>query len=335
MGPSPLTGSMEPAHFLRVLCLAASLALTLTADATAQGYPVRPIKLVVAYSAGGAVDTIARVMAQKLAEALGQQVIVENRSGASTLIAAVAVANSPPDGYTLFLATPDTLSTNPALRRDLPYDPLMSFAPISMVAATPLILVAHPSFPANDLMELVALVAAKPDGIAFGSFGIGSIAHFAGEMLNHAAGIRMSHVPYKGGAPLIIDLVGGQVPLAIATMLTAAPQIKGGKMKAIAVMSSKRSSFLPDVPTIAESGYPQYDIAAWFALVAPAKIPEPIVKRLRDEVTKMQAMTDVKSKFAEISAEIVIGGPDEYHKMVTDEIRRYSEIARRANMKPE
>ena len=274
-------------------------------------------------------------MAQKLAEVLGQPVIVENRSGASTIVAAVAVASSASDGYTLFLATPDTLSANPALHRDLPYDPLTSFAPISMVAATPLILVAHPSFPANNLMELVALVAAKPERFAFGSFGIGSSAHFAGEMLNYAAGIRMSHVPYKGGAPLIIDLVGGQIPLAIATVVTAAPQIKGGKIKAIAVTSSKRSSFLPDVPTIAESGYLQYDVAAWFALVAPAGTPESIGKRLRDEVTKIQAMPDVKNKFADLSAEVVIGGPDEYNKTVRDEIRRYSEIARRTNIKPE
>jgi tripartite-type tricarboxylate transporter receptor subunit TctC len=299
---------MAPARFIRILLLGASLALTLTANALAQGYPVRPIKLVVAYPAGGSADTIAQVMAQKLTEALVQQVIVENRSGASTIIAAVAVANSPSDGYTLFLATPDTLSTNPALHRDLPYDPLTSFAPIGMVAATPLILVAHTSVPANNLTELVALVAAKPERFAFGSFGMGSIAHFAGEMLNSAAGIRMSHVPYRGGAPLMIDLVGGQIPLAIATVVTAAPQIRGGKIKAIAVTGSKRSSFLPDVPTIAESGYPQYDVAAWFALVAPAGTPEPIVKRLRDEVTKMQGMLDVKNKFADLSAEVVIGG---------------------------
>ena len=326
---------MGPARFIRILLLGASLALTVTANALAQGYPVRPIKLVVPYPAGGAADTIARVMAQKLTEALGQQVIVENRSGASTVIAAVAVANSPPDGYALFLATPDTLSANPALHRDLPYDPLTSFAPISMVAATPLVLVAHPSFPANNLMELVALVAANPERSAFGSFGIGSIAHFAGEMLNSAAGIRMSHVPYKGGAPLIIDLVGGQIPLAIATVVTAAPQIKGGKIKAIAVTSSKRSSLLPDVPTIAESGYPQYDVAAWFALVAPAGTPEPILTRLRDEVTKIQAMPAVKNRFADMGAEIVIGGPDDYNRTVRDEIRRYSEIARRTNIKPD
>ena len=326
---------MGPACFIRILLLGASLALTLTANALAQGYPVRPIKLVVPYPAGGSSDSIARVMAQKLTEVLGQQIIVENRSGASTIVAAVAVAKSPSDGYTLFLAATDTLSANPALHRDLPYDPLTSFAPISMVAATPLILVAHPSFPANNLKELVALVAAKPEQFAFGSFGIGSIAHFAGEMLNSAAGIKISHVPYKGGAPLIVDLVGGQIPLAIATVVTAAPQIKGGKIKAIAVTSSKRSSLLPDVPTIAESGYPQYDVAAWFALVAPAGTPEPIVKRLRDEVTKMQAMPDVKDKFTDMGAEVVLGGPDQYNNTVRDEIRRYSEIVRRTNMKPE
>ena len=240
---------MEPARFIRILILAASLALTLTANALAQGYPVRSIKVVVRIRRRRYRLHCSSHGAEGLPKSLGQQVIVENRSGASTVIAAVAVANSPSDGYTLFLVASETLSAIPALHRALPYDPLTSFAPISMVAATPLILVAHPSVPANDLMELVALVAAKPERIAFGSFGIGSIAHFAGEMLNSAAGIRMSHVPYKGGAPLIIDLVGGQIPLAIATVVTAVPQIKGGKIKAIAVTSSKRSSLLPDVPT--------------------------------------------------------------------------------------
>ena len=325
---------MGPACFIRILLLGASLALTLTANALAQGYPVRPIKLVVPYPAGGSSDSIARVMAQKLTEVLGQQIIVENRSGASTIVAAVAVAKSPSDGYTLFLAATDTLSANPALHRDLPYDPLTSFAPISMVAATPLILVAHPSFPANNLKELVALVAAKQRAVCFWfiwhrldcSLRRGNVELRGGDQdfARSLQGRCASHSRSGGRADPTGNRYGGH---------RSAPdqgwQDQGYRRHEQQALESCGAS------TIAESGYPQYDVAAWFALVAPAGTPEPIVKRLRDEVTKMQAMPDVKDKFTDMGAEVVLGGPDQYNNTVRDEIRRYSEIVRRTNMKPE
>ena len=301
----------------------------------AQQYPVRPIKLIVAFPPGGAADIIGRLVAQKLGDALGQQVVVENKPGAASAIGTEAVAKSAPDGYTLLLGTTTGLSANPALHRNLPFDSVKSFTPIGMVAATPLILVAHPSFPASNLKDLIALVVARPGYYAFGSNGTGSVFHFAGEMLNHAAGIKMLHVPYKGETFALTDLMGGQIPLAFLTMPPAAPQIKAGKIKPIAVTSAQRSSLLPDVPTIAESGYPDYQVAAWFILLAPAGTPEPIVRRLHDEVTKMLTMADVKDRLASVGPEPLAGGANEYNETVQREIRRFSEIARSANIQPE
>lgn len=324
---------MTKARCIRTLLLAASLAISLTTSALAQQYPTKPIKLVVPFPAGGSSDVVGRILAQKLTEGLGQPVVVDNKPGANTIIGTAAVAKSANDGYTLLLGSAPTFTVNPVLYDKLPYDPLKSFVPVSVIGTAAFALVANPSIPANNLQDLVKLAQAEPDQFKFGSFGSGSTPHLAGEALNHAAGIKMAHIPYKGSAPAMTDLIGGQIPLSIDTVVAVAPQIKAGKIKPLAVTSNKRSSILPDVPTVAESGYPDYHFETWYALLAPAGTPEPIVKRLRDEVSRILLMPDVKSKFADSGVEIAVSGSDEFTKRVQQEIRKNSEIVKRANIK--
>ncbi len=267
-----------------IVALAAALAMA--ANASAQTYPSRPVTVVVGFAPGGGTDTVARVMQRKLGEYLGQTIVVENRAGAGGTIAATVVAKAEPDGYTILLATIAALAISPHLNTKLPYKPLVDFAPISMATVSGNVLVVNPSVQANTLAEYVKEANSKPGGMAYGTSGIGSAGNLAGELFRLTAKANLVHVPYKGGGPAMSDLLGGQIPSVFASATTATPQVKSGKLRALGSTGAKRSAALPEVPTIAEQGYPGYQATNWYAYVAPARTPKDIVARLNREIVK-------------------------------------------------
>jgi tripartite-type tricarboxylate transporter receptor subunit TctC len=260
--------------------------LAFAGSVLAQSYPSRPVTLTVGFAPGGGTDTVARVMQRKLAEYLGQTVVVENRAGAGGTIAAGIVAKAEPDGYNILLATIAALAVAPHLNSKLPYNPLTDFAPISMATESGNVLVVHPSLPAKTLAEFVKLANSRPGGIAYGTSGVGSAGNLAGELFRLTAKTNLVHVPYKGGGPAMSDLLGGQIPSSFASATTATPQVQSGKLRALGTTSPKRSAALPDVPTIAEQGFPGYQATNWYAFVAPARVPKDIVARLNREIVK-------------------------------------------------
>ena len=261
--------------------LACALGAAAFAPAHAQeAFPSRPITLVIPFPAGGATDVLGRLIGKKLGDKLGQSVVIDNRAGAGTVIGASYVAKAAPDGYTLLLSSGTTFTVNPAVRPRLPYDPVKSFDPIGITGRTGLILLASKSVPVNDVKQFVSAVKAAPDKYSYGSFGAGTTSQFAGEMFFHAAGLKIQHVPYKGSAPAMVDLIGGQIPFTVDTVSAALPQLKEGKVKAIAVTTEKRSTLLPQVPSLAESGYPGLNMDTWLALVAPVGLPAAVKTRL-------------------------------------------------------
>jgi tripartite-type tricarboxylate transporter receptor subunit TctC len=294
--------------------------------ATAQVYPSHTVKIVVPFPAGGSNDIIARILAQKLTERTGQTFLIENRGGAGGNIGADAVATSEADGYTLLLTAPPPLTINAALYKNLPYDPAKAFAPVALVAAVPIVLAVHPSVQARNVMELVALARAKPGTINFGSSGNGSTNHLAGELLKSMTGINIVHVPYKGAAPAMNDLVAGHIPMMFDNIPAVLPQVQGKFINAIAVAGARRASALPDVPTVAESGVPGFEASAWFGLVAPAKTPAPVLARLENEIDAILKMTDVQKRFTELGAEPgTISGPA-FGQFLADETAKWTGI---------
>lgn len=301
----------------------------------AQEYPTKPIKFIVTFSPGGFTDVTARIVAQHWTERFGQPVVVENKPGASTVIGTDAVAKAAPDGYTLVYTGSSTFTINAIVLKDLPYDPLKSFAPIGIVGSTPMMVLAHPSVPARNIGELIALMSAKPREYSYGSFGTGTGSHFAGELLWSALGIKLLHVPYKGSGPLMAALVSGEVPLSIDTVVVAAPQIRAGKIKAIAVTTAARSSLLPNVPTLAELGYPGIDVGAWVALAAPAGTPDVVLRKLRYETARLRTVKDIQERFAALGVEVVGSSPEEFTAKVLVETRKYSQVAKETNIRAE
>ncbi|ABE43414.1 Bug family tripartite tricarboxylate transporter substrate binding protein [Polaromonas sp. JS666] len=301
--------------------------------ACAAGYPERPLTLVAPYPAGGAADVLARLLARKLEEQLGQPVVVENKPGAGTAIGAAAVANAKPDGYTLLVSSNSTFTLNPALQAKLSYDPVKGFEPIGMVGSVALAVLAHPSVTASTVPQLVAAAKANPDKFLYGSFGNGTSSNFAGAMFNSATGLKMTHVPYKGSAPLMTDLIGGQIPLSFDTVVAAAPQLKTGKIKVLAVTTAKRSALLPDVPTVAESGYPGFDMTAWLALVAPRGLPADVKARLDKALATTMASTDTQDKMKAAGFEPGYRAIADWPGMVTADIARMKAIAERSQIK--
>lgn len=277
--------------------------IALAAAAQAQSYPTRPIHIVVPFPAGGSNDIIARIIAQRLSENLGQQVIVENRGGAGGNVGAEAVAAAAPDGATLLLTAPGPITANAALYRNLRFDPAKDFAPGALIATVPIVLIVHPSLSVKSVADLIALALAKPGTINFASSGSGSTNHLAGELLKHMAGINIVHVPYRGAAPAMNDLVAGHVPMMFDNMPAVLPQVQAGRVHAIAVAGATRASALPDVATVAESGVPGFDASAWFGLVAPAATPQPIVDRLARELNDILKNPDVIERFRELGAQ--------------------------------
>ena len=270
--------------------------------AVTQEYPSRPVKIIVPYPAGGSNDIIARIVAQKLTERCGQSFFVENRGGAGGNIGAEAVATAEADGYTLLLTAPPPLTTNQSLYKNLPFDPAKSFAPVALIASVPIVLMVHPSLNVKNVAELIARAREKPGKLNFGSSGVGSTNHLAGELLKSMAGIDIVHIPYKGAAPAMNDLLAGTIPMMFDNMPAALPQVQGKLVNAIAVAGKTRASALPDVPTVAET-LPGFDVSAWFGLVAPTKTPAPVLKRLMTELDVILKMPDVRKRFSELGAE--------------------------------
>ena len=306
----------------------AMLILTSSASAaTPADYPIKPIRMIVGFAPGGGTDTTARAISAKLGELLGQQVIVDNRAGAAGNIATELVAKAVPDGYTLLLGTIAALAINPSLyRTKLPFDSVKDFAPIIQAVDSTNILSLHPSVPAGSVKELIALAKTKP--LNYGSSGVGGTGHLAGELFNSMAGIKMTHIPYKGGGPAMIDLVGGQVQLVFATAASAVPQIKAGKIKGIAVTTIKRSALMPSIPTIAESGLPGFDANNWYGLLAPAKTPRPIIMRLNAEVTKVLAMPDVKDFLFHQGLDPAPGTPEQFGAYIKSEMTKWAKVVK-------
>ena len=312
-----------------------SSAMLLCTTAWGQAYPSKPVRIIVPFTPGGYADVSARIIAQSLTERLGQPFVVDNRPGGGTVIGAEAVARSQPDGYTLLATGASTFTVNPVLMRNLPYDPLKSFAVVGIVTRTPLVVLAHPSFPADSVKDLVALARANPHKYAYGSFGAGTISHFAGEMFAAATGAQMLHIPYKGSSPLMNDLIGGQLPISFDTLVVAAPQMRSGKVKVLAMMTKDRTSLFPQVPTVAESGYPGFDVSTWVALTAAAGTPEAIIRKLREEVTAIVSQKSVIERFDALGVEGVKPTAEEFMRNVQADLQRFGKIARDADIKTE
>lgn len=309
------------------------LALAFAAPALSQQYPNRPVRFVVPYAPGGSTDTLARIIGQRLGDALGQQVVVDNRSGGNGNIGMEIVAHAAPDGYTIVLGYIANVAIGPSLYGKLPYDPVKDYAPITELASSPNVLAAHPSVPAKNLKELIELAKGRP--INFASAGIASVGHLTGELLNQLAGIKMVHVPYKGSGQAVTDLLGGHVQLMFSGFSSTLAHIKSGKLRPLAVTGIRRSPALPAVPTIAEQGFPNFEATAWYGLLAPAKTPPPVVARLNTETVKVLQRPDVKERLDGLGFEIVGSKPEEFGAYIKTEIKKWEKVVKASGAKPE
>lgn len=315
--------------------LAVASAMGAVAPAAAQdAYPSRPLTLVVPFPPGGATDVLGRVVAQKLGQELGRTVVVENRAGAGTVIGASFVAKAAPDGYTLLVSSGTTFTVNPAIQKNLPYDPVKSFEPIGIVGRTGLALLANPKVPVKDLKEFVAYVKDPAhDQLPYGSFGTGTTAHFVGEAFMAAAKLKMTHVPYKGSSPAMTDLIGGQIPFSVDTVAAALPQSKQGKVRVLAVSSPKRSAFLPDVPTFAEQGYPSVAMDTWLMVAAPRGLPPNVKSRLEQALKATVESPEVKKSLEAQGFEAEFSSAAEGEALIQQELPVMRDVAQRANIK--
>jgi tripartite-type tricarboxylate transporter receptor subunit TctC len=306
---------------------------SIEAAAQSAKYPERPIKIVVGFSAGGGTDVVARMLAQKMTESLGQTVVVENRPGASGMIAGEAVAKSAADGYTLMMGSQTTFAVAPTLYKKVSLDPARDFAGVAMGAFSPLVLVVHPAVAAHSVQDVIAMARAKPGAINFGSGGLGTTPHMTGELFSSIAGIRMAHIAYRGEAPAINDLIGGQIPLMFANLSAVIGNVKAGQLRALAVTSTQRAAAAPEIPTVAEAGLPGFEAATWFALVAPAGTPHEIRQRLNAEVGRALALTDVKQRFAELGMTAQDSTPEGLDDFIRSEIAKWTKVIRDADIK--
>ena len=303
----------------------------LNADALAQAYPAKPIRLVVPLAPGGGGDLVARLMAQKITEPLGQSVIVENRPGGSTIIGTELVARSQPDGYTLVMAT-SSHGINPSLYT-LPFDPVKDFSGVCFFATSPMMLTLHPSVPAKTVSELIAIAKANPGKLNFGSSGTASIVHLAGELFNLSAGVKTVHIPYKGTGPALIDLLGGQLDMMFASPVPTLPHVKAGKLRAVAMASLKRSPAMPELPTVAESGLTGFEAATYYIVLGPAHLPPAVVNRLNSEMVKASHAADVGERLSAEAATVIGGAPQQAIAHIEAEIARWNKVVKAAGIK--
>lgn len=298
----------------------------------AQPFPAKPIKVVVPYPPGGVVDVIARVIGERMSHDVGQPVVVENRTGAASNIGTEAVARSPADGYTLVLASP-AHSVNISLYSGLSWHPVKSFAPVVMVGIIPSVIVAHPSVPASSLTELIAHAKARPGQLNYGSAGAGSSIHLAAEMLKQMAGIHVVHIPYGGQPAALAALVAGDVQMMPLTMALAKARVQAGQLRPLAVTTPKRSAAMPDIPTVAESGYPGYEVSTWFAYLAPAGTPAEVVAKLNRDITAAMRHPEVEKRLQNIGAELNPGSPEDLKRFLENDVQRWAKVVKQAGIK--
>jgi tripartite-type tricarboxylate transporter receptor subunit TctC len=320
---------MKLHHAACIAC--AMLGSTAAGNVFAQAYPVKPVRLVVPSSAGGGTDIVSRILVPDFSKRLGQQVVVDNRPGAGTMIGIDHVAKSAPDGYTLLMGL-STLAINSALKKNVPYDPVRDFAPITIAVTSASILVVHPSLPVKTLKELIAFARARPGQLNYASAGAGTYPHMTYELFLSMAKLKMVHIPYKGTAPAMIDMVAGQVATMAATVLTGLPHIRTGRLRPLGITSAKRSAVVPDIPTVSEGGLPGYESVQWYALLAPAKTPSDIVARLHKDMVQVLHSPAIKKRFANDAAETVGNTPEEFARHIRSELDKWEKVAREAGI---
>jgi tripartite-type tricarboxylate transporter receptor subunit TctC len=317
-------------HAVAALVLLAGIA---PPETSAQGkYPDKPVKMVVGFSAGGGTDVVARILAQKISESLGQTVLVENRTGASGMIAGEMVAKSPPDGYTLMMGTQTTFAVAPTLYRKTTLDPARDFSGIAMSAVSPLVLVVHPSVAVHSVKDVIAMAKAKPGQVNYASGGLGTTPHMCGELFQAMAGIKLVHVAYRGEAPAINDLIGGQIPFMFSNLSAIVGNVRAGQLRAIGVTGPKRAPALPDVPTLAE-GLPGFEVETWFALVAPAGAPRDVRERLNAEIKRALALADIKQRYADLGMTADDSTPESVDAYIKSEIAKWTKVIKDADIK--
>lgn len=307
---------------------AAAACVLMSSVAPAQSYPVKPIRIVTPYAPGGTADILSRVVAQKLSEAWGQQVLVDHRPGASGMIGAEIAAKAAPDGYTILMAYVAEIAITKSLFKTMGYDPVRDLAPVTLAAITPMIFVVHPSLPVRSVKELIALARTKPGQMPYASAGNGSPAHLAFELLQRSAKIAITHVPYKGAAPALTDLLGGHVVMFFSGMPPAMPHVKSGRLRAIAVSTAKRSPAAPEVATVAEAGVPDFDISTWFGVLAPAATSKDIIAKLNGELSRALTLPDVRERLAREGAETAPNSPEQFGKFIQSEIAKFAKIVK-------
>src|SRR5262245_8367442 len=317
----------------RFVLASAGILLAFTTMAAAGDYPNRPVRIIVAFSPGGFNDIVARIIATQLSERLGKQFIVDNRPGAGGIIAGELLANAPKDGHTLLIVSL-AITVNPYFYK-MPYDPLTAFAPVAILATSPNVLSVGNQVPAQSVKELIALAKAKPGELRYASAGIGTFMHLGPELFKLMAGVDIMHVPFKGGSPALIDVMGGDTQMSFATMPTTIPHVRSGKLRAFGIGGKTRSAVLPDVPTIDEAGVPGYECANWIGLVAPAGTPEPIIARLHAELTAVQDSPEAKKSFASEGAEVVRMSSAGFGKFIASELKKWGRVVKDAGMKPQ
>lgn len=300
----------------------------------AEGYPSKPVRVYVGYAAGGAVDAVARTVCQALAASMGQPFVIENKPGAGTNIAVKATIDAPADGYTL-MVTANALAANMALYQPAPFNAEKDVAPVSLIGRVPVVLAANAQTPFNTIKQLLEAARAKPGSISYATPGNGSTPHMAIELFEHAAGIQLQHVPYRGGAPAITDVIGGQLPLVAVNALEVLPHVKSGRLKVLGVLSPARSAIYPDAPTIAESGFPGFEASVWYGLIAPAATPRAIVEQLHEHVQKALQTKEVRERMSQVGGEVNPGSIEMFASLIHGEHLRYEKIVRAANIKPD
>jgi len=316
----------------RATLLLALATPVLAIPAAADDYPSRPIRLVVPYAPGGGADSVARIVARRVSESIGQPIVVENRGGAGAILGTDLVAKAAPDGYTLLLGQSGPISINPAVYKALPYDPVKDFAPITMTTAYPYVLVVNSELPAKTLQEFVALARSKPGAMNYGSTGVGAANHLVAELFNSKAGLKMTHVPYRGTALAVADLVGGQLSVVFGDPISVLPHIKAGKLRALAVTSLERSPVAPEVPTVAESGYPGFEALAWHGILAPARTPPAVIRKLNAEIVKALADPETNKLLTNQAMQTVGNTPEAFAAFIQKDIATWKAVAAAANV---
>ena len=317
---------------IKNIFMAAALA-AFASTAAAQSFPAKPVRILVGFGAGGATDIVARTLAQSLTADWKQNVLVENRAGASGMIAAEMTAKAPPDGYTLMITPQTSLAVAPALYGKAPYDTMRDFTPITLTGYTPLLMVVHPSFPVKNFKEFIALAKKSKEPITFGSGGVGSSPHMAGELMASQLGIKITHVPYKGENPALADTVGGQIPIMFGNLPVAIPHVQSGRLRGIANTWSTRSPLAPEIATVAEAGFKDYAIATWFGLLGPANMPPELVARIQRDTARMFNTPATKEKLTGMGVDLVLNSPEQFRDYLRTEIARYTKVIKDAGIK--